>query len=53
METGNERVALINDDVYALGDTVDGKKITSITLKEVTLQDKSGALTILKVFNRR
>ena len=53
MLMGDQHVALINDDVYALGDSVEGKEITQITLKEVTLRDKNGTLTILKTVNRR
>ena len=49
----NKRVALINDDVYIVGDKVDGKEIIEIKLKEITLKAKDGSLSKLKVFNRK
>jgi len=54
MLMGSERVALINDDIYEVGSTVDGKKVTEILLAEVKLVDeKDGSVTTLKVKNRR
>ncbi|MCA9400341.1 MAG: hypothetical protein KC713_01845 [Candidatus Omnitrophica bacterium] len=37
MMMGNERVAIINDDVYEVGESIQGKKIINITLKKVDL----------------
>ena len=49
----NQRVALINEDIYVIGDSVDGKEIVEISLKEVTLKGKNGELSTLKVLNRK
>jgi len=40
------KVALINDEIYQIGDTVNNKKITNITRDEVELQDDEKIYTI-------
>ena len=39
-------VALINDEIYEVGDSIDGKKITSIGLNKVELRDDEKIVTI-------
>jgi len=54
MLKGNQRVALINDDIYEVGNSIEGKKITEILLAEVKLVDeKTGEVSTLKVKSRR
>ncbi|MBU4332883.1 MAG: hypothetical protein KKD07_00400, partial [Candidatus Omnitrophica bacterium] len=45
----DKRVALINNDVYEIGESIDEKIITNISLNEVELLDKNGVRTIIKV----
>ena len=45
----NKRVALINDEIYEAGQSVNGKKIVNITLEKVELEDPSGKITTLRV----
>jgi len=40
------RVALINDKIYEIGETIDGKKISSIGLNQVELRDDQKIITI-------
>lgn len=49
MMMGEKRVALINGEIYELGESVRGKKITDVTLKNVELTDETGAKTSLSV----
>jgi hypothetical protein len=49
MMTGDTRVALINDDVYSVGDTLQGRTIANITKDEVELTDAAGQKTTLKI----
>lgn len=39
MLDGNHRVAVINDQTYQVGDVIEGKKITSISIDHVTMQN--------------
>ncbi len=41
-----KRIALINDEIYEIGETVDGKKITSISLNRIELRDKDTVTTL-------
>jgi len=49
MLMGNRQVALINSEIYELGESVNGLTITNITLKKVDLIDQNGNITILTV----
>lgn len=53
MLMNKERVALINDDIYVLGDLINGQEIIEITLKDVTLRSADGTTRTLKSYNRR
>lgn len=44
---GNKRAAIINDEIYETGGIVDGKKIISISLEKVELQDERGNIFTL------
>lgn len=44
-----KRVALINDEIYEIGEVINGKKIISINLNRVELQD-NGEIVILKAY---
>ena len=46
MMMGDRQVALINDDIYEIGDTIQGKKIIDISLKEVQLEENGRVTTI-------
>ena len=48
MMMGDKRVALINNEIYEVGESVEGKKIINITLEKVELLDGPNTL-ILKV----
>ncbi len=48
MMTGDKWVALINNEIYEVGETVEGKRILDITLEKVELRDGANTL-ILKV----
>ena len=49
----NRNVALINGEVYEMGERVEGYLITSITLKDVTLLNEAdGTTTTLRTRNR-
>ncbi|MBN1869874.1 MAG: hypothetical protein JW847_04780 [Candidatus Omnitrophica bacterium] len=41
-----KRVALINDEIYEVGEVVDGKKITSINLNQIELSDNEKIITL-------
>jgi hypothetical protein len=41
-----KRVALINDEIYQVGETVNGKKITSISLNKIELSDNEKIITL-------
>jgi len=41
-----KKVALINDEIYELGDVIEGRKITSIIPNEVELRDDEKIITI-------
>jgi hypothetical protein len=41
-----KRVALINDEIYEVGETIDGKKITSINLNKIELSDSEKIITL-------
>ncbi len=43
----DKRVALINDDIYEVGDIVEGYRVTSIEIKEVELQNLRGDNSII------
>ncbi len=49
MMMGEKRVALINGEIYELDESIRGKKITNVTLKNVELTDENGAKTTLSV----
>lgn len=49
MQNDKSTAALINNEVYEVGDVVEGKKITSITLNKVELTDNQGVVTVLRV----
>lgn len=53
MMRGDKRVALINDDIYELGDFVEGKQIIDITLKTVVLSDNQGNTLTLDVRDKK
>lgn len=42
----DKTVALINDEIYRAGDSVQGKKITNITLEKVELTDGQETITL-------
>jgi hypothetical protein len=46
---GDKRVALINNEIYQVGETIEGKKITDISMEKVELVDSNGNVTTLKV----
>ncbi len=50
MTMGEKRVALINDDIYELGDIVAGKRIVEIERDKVHLADQDQNISIIKVF---
>jgi len=52
MMMGAERVALINNDIYQVGESIEGMKITNITLREVELLDDD-EVVYLKVKNSK
>jgi len=41
-----KRVALINDEIYQIGETIDGKKIISINLNKIELSDDETIITL-------
>ncbi len=41
-----KRAALINNEIYKIGDIIDGKKIVNITLEGIELLDKDKIITI-------
>ncbi|MCK4882309.1 MAG: hypothetical protein KAS92_04730 [Candidatus Omnitrophica bacterium] len=41
-----KRVALINDEIYEIGETINGKKITSINLNQIKLSDNEKIITL-------
>jgi hypothetical protein len=49
MMMGDRQVALINNEIYELGESVKGKKIVSISLQKVELEEPDGNVTVLKV----
>jgi len=53
MKMGDKIVALINEDIYELGDMIDGKKIVNISSKEIELLDFEGKMTTINVRGRR
>ncbi len=46
---GDQRVALINNEIYQLGESIQGKKIVNISIEKVELEDSVGNITTLKV----
>ena len=52
MMMGDRRVALINGDIYEVGEMIDGLTVVGITLKQVNLVDKKGKTLVLSVKNR-
>jgi len=42
----DRRVALINNEIYEIGDFVDGRKIVTIAIDKVELQDENGIITL-------
>lgn len=46
MMTGDKWVALINNEIYEVGETVDGKKIININLDKVEIQDGEKIITL-------
>jgi len=49
MTIDNKRVALINNNIYKVGDTVNGNEIIIITMERVELRDENGQITRLNV----
>ncbi len=45
----DKRVALINDEVYEVGDTINGNRIMSISLKKVEIMNPKGKTVTLRV----
>ncbi len=45
----NNRVALINNNIYSVGEIVNGKKILNISNKNVELENETGEIIYLKV----
>ncbi|MCK5012342.1 MAG: hypothetical protein KAS66_00835 [Candidatus Omnitrophica bacterium] len=41
-----KRVALINDEIYEVGEIINGKKITSINLNKIELRDNEKIITL-------
>ena len=41
-----KRVALINDEIYQVGEIINGKKITSINLNKIELRDNEKIITL-------
>ena len=41
-----KRVALINDEIYQVGETINGKKITSINMNQIELRDDEKIITL-------
>jgi len=41
-----KKVALINDEIYEIGDIINGKKIIRIDINRVELQDKEGVVAL-------
>ena len=41
-----KRVALINDEIYEVGEVINGKKITSINLNKIELRDNEKIITL-------
>lgn len=46
MMMGDKRVALINNGIYEVGEFVEGKKVTAITLEKVDLLDGENIITL-------
>ena len=46
------RVALINDEIFKIGETIHGKRIVKISLEKVELE-KDGEIFILSVRHRK
>lgn len=46
---GDTRVALINNEIYRLGESIKGKTIINITMEKVELEDSNGNVTTLRV----
>lgn len=44
--SNNEKVALINNQTLHVGDSIQGKKVISISFDQVKLQDENGILTL-------
>jgi len=49
MSVGETKAALINEEVYELGESINGKKIVNISIKEVELMDDDNQIITLKV----
>lgn len=49
MAMGSRHVALINNDIYEVGDTVEEKRIKLITKNEVTIVDDAGVEKTLEI----
>ena len=45
----DKKAALINNELYEIGESIEGKTISNIFLNKVELLDKNGTTTILKV----
>ncbi|MCK5260093.1 MAG: hypothetical protein KAJ70_03440 [Candidatus Omnitrophica bacterium] len=41
-----KRVALINDEIYEIGETINGKKVTNINLNQIELSDNEKIITL-------
>ncbi|VAW12670.1 hypothetical protein MNBD_BACTEROID05-845 [hydrothermal vent metagenome] len=52
MLMGGKHVALINGEIYEVGETIQNQKITNITLKNVEITNSLGEVTTLSVRHR-
>ncbi len=53
MLMGGKHVALINGEIYEIGETVQNQKITNITLKNIEITNSLGEVTTLSVRHRQ
>jgi MSHA biogenesis protein MshK len=49
MDKGGKNVALINNEIYEVGETVNGMTITKISLETIEFVDSKGAVKVYKV----
>jgi len=53
MKINNKQVALINNEIYTTGDSIEGNTIEMITKEEVFFIDKEGQKNSLKIFKQK